>query len=368
MAETRRRSRRQFTHESRGRTRPFGATWRPYRSRRDDRPTGPIALLVCLLAAAACSRGAPSPSADRPPSEASPGAPIAPQANASTLDALEAPPDIGGPPIDADPAPPADAAEAEAEVAEAPPDAAVAFLPCAEPPAGMACIPGGPFVRGADDGEADERPRDEAVVSTFFIDLYEATNEEFEACVAAGACRRPMPYREFRQPRQPIVAVDWFNARSYCQWVGKRLPTEAEWEKAARGTQGRIYPWGDEPPTCEAAQYKGCRPETTLPVGSFPAGSYGLFDMAGNSYEWVADWYTKCYSGCDDACGADCEGLDPRGPCGGADDCPGRHFRILKGGSWYWPAERLRASDRRPMKPDSGVHRLGFRCAAEAPP
>jgi hypothetical protein len=175
-----------------------------------------------------------------------------------------------------------------------------------------------------------------------------------------------MPYREFNRPRQPVVAVDWFNARSYCAWVGKRLPTEAEWEKAARGAGGRTYPWGDAPPTCEAAQYQECRPETTRPVGSFPAGAWGLFDLAGNGYEWVADWYTGCYEGCDDACGAACAGLDPRGPCDGADECAGRRFRVLKGGSWYWPAERLRGSDRRPMKPDSGVHRLSFRCAAGA--
>ncbi|MBN1771742.1 MAG: formylglycine-generating enzyme family protein [Deltaproteobacteria bacterium] len=230
----------------------------------------------------------------------------------------------------------------------------------------MACVPGGPFWRGADDGEPDERPRHRATVSTFYIDLHEVTNEEFQRCVTAGACRRPMPYREFTRPRQPIVATDWFNARDYCAWLGKRLPTEAEWEKAARGTDGAVYPWGDERPSCERAQYDGCKPATTLPVGGFAAGFWGLFDMAGNSWEWVADWHSDCYAGCDDACGADCEGLDPRGPCGGADVCPGRRFRVLKGGSWYWPAERLRASERRAMHPDSGVHRLGFRCAIGA--
>ena len=271
--------------------------------------------------------------------------------------------DDDGEPAAADTARAADGGPAEVEAGAV---AAPEFRPCGTPPDGMACVPGGPFWRGADDGEPDERPRHRATVSTFYIDVYEVTAGEFQRCVAAGACRRPMPYREFKAARQPVVATDWFNARDYCAWVGKRLPTEAEWEKAARGPDGALYPWGDEAPTCARAQYDGCRPATTVPVGSFAAGAYGLFDMAGNSWEWVADWHSGCYSGGADACGADCAGLDPRGPCGGAEVCPGRRFRVLKGGSWYWPAERLRASERRPMQPDSGVHRLGFRCALDA--
>ncbi len=246
--------------------------------------------------------------------------------------------------------------------------------PCGKDrPSGMSCIQGGPFLRGANDGNRDERPPMRVTVSPFFMDVYEVDNEHYNRCVKLGKCDPPVKfYARFSKPRQPVVAVSWFHADTYCRFVGKRLPTEAEWEKAARGPDGDMYPWGNEPPTCERAVFKqdeseqtGCGTDITANVGSRPVGRYGLYDMAGNSWEWVEDWYSECYAGCKRECGAACTGPDPRGPCGGGDlHCPGFHQKTLKGGSWYWPAGRTRGSERRGVSPaNRGPHRLGFRCA-----
>lgn len=231
------------------------------------------------------------------------------------------------------------------------------------------CIPGGPAVIGSDTERPNERPRHQVEISTFYLDRFEVTNEQYARCEKAGACpRRIAPDPSFLAPTQPAVPLTWHAASAYCGWAGKRLPTEAEWEKAARGgPEGRTYPWGEEPPDCTRAQYDPCPPLTTRPVGSFAAGAYGLHDMAGNGYEWVADWESGCYEGCTDACGAACLGRDPQGPCGGAPACPGRVRRTIKGGSWFWPPAQMRGSWRRPQKPASGVHRLSVRCASSTP-
>ncbi len=243
------------------------------------------------------------------------------------------------------------------------------FAACEKPPVGMACIPGGAAIVGADDAHDLEKPRHSIEVSTFYLDRTEVTNADYAHCVAAGGCREvPPAYATFQTPKQPAVPMQWENARSYCQWIGKRLPTEAEWEKAARGgEEARTYPWGNDAPSCEKASYKGCLPDVTRDVGSFPAGAYGLFDLAGNGYEWVSDWASACYDGCEKPCGAACLGLDPMGPCDGAPSCEGHYRRVLKGGSWYWPADEIRASWRRPEMPESHLHRLSFRCAARWP-
>lgn len=255
-------------------------------------------------------------------------------------------------------------------------EAAPAAVACQTAPAGMACVPGGSFRRGSDDGPEDTRPAQDVWVQTFYMDTYEVTFADYQDCVRAHKCPRSRPhYRDFSRPRQPMVGVSWFDAVAYCEAMGKHLPTEAEWEKAARGTDGRLYPWGNEPATCELAVIKdetgrscgvkkrGGRPNKgrTWEVGQKPPGIYGLYDMAGNSWEWVYDWYSKSYGKCGEACA----GPDPRGPCDGAERCPGHRFRVVRGGSWYWDASYATTIYRRRHWPaNEPYHHFGFRCAA----
>ncbi len=263
--------------------------------------------------------------------------------------------------------------------------------PCEEAPTGMVCIPGGLSYVGANPADKtapkNEQPMREVFVSTFYIDKYEITNEDYNECVKAGACkkwyniRHPL-YKDSLGAKQPAVPLSWDKANDYCKWRGKRLPTETEWEKVARGgKRNTIYPWGNEAPDCTRASYEKCnlisdkkigkdekdiRP--TNPVGSFPPGHYGVYDMAGNGYEWVNDWATDCRLGCDkNSCGSDCLGINPQGPCSGRYPCGKRNRKILKGGSWWWPASHLRASHRRLEKLQSGGNRLSARCAADSP-
>lgn len=254
---------------------------------------------------------------------------------------------------------------------------AAEVAPCVEVE-GMACIPGGAFLRGTNDGDASARPQASVWLQTFLMDTHEVTVANYRACIETKKCAKAGPsYDDFDDPKQPITGVSWFHAKAYCEAQGKRLPTEAQWEKAARGVDGRTYPWGNEPATCALAIYRDAsgrscgvkqkskkhadvgRPE---PVGSRAPNAYGLYDMAGNSWEWVADWHSPTYA----TCGRACLGDDPLGPCAGKSPCPGHTRRVVRGGSWYWPTERMTTFHRRQHDPANTpvFHHFGFRCAA----
>lgn len=268
---------------------------------------------------------------------------------------------------------------------------------CSKEIAGMRCIPAGTFVRGSDNHLEDEKPAQKVYISTFYMDTYEVTNADFNECLEAGKCRDCLKDKtcdyigarygfRYKKPKQPVTGVSWFTAREYCRFRGKRLPTEAEWEKAARGPDGNLYPWGNEIADCSRAiiqigendktAIKGCFPKHLEPkwhmhtaeVGSRAPGVYGLYDMAGNAHEWVNDWYEKSYT----KCGAACSGNDPKGPCGGDDKCPGYRMRSVRGGSWWWTADYARGSKRRANVPGNmpmaDYHHFGFRCAQDATP
>ena len=249
------------------------------------------------------------------------------------------------------------------------------------PPSGpeaMSCIAGGPFTRGSDHHEDHAKPASEIWVQSFFMDQYEVTYAEYKSCQKARACNKAGPqYVDFDRPAQPVNGISWFDADKYCTAQGTRLPTEAEWEKAAKGGQPGLYPWGDEEATCEHAIMKGVeegrgcgvlkggkKPETGYPwnVGSRAANGYGLYDMAGNAYEWVADWFSPSY----EACGEACAGTDPKGPCEGAETCHGYRRKVVRGGSWYWDAARATTVYRRAHVPrNQPFHHFGFRCAVD---
>ena len=180
----------------------------------------------------------------------------------------------------------------------------------------MILVPAGDFIMGRDDGESDEAPARTVYLDAYHIDRHEVTVAAYGACVEAGACAEPYSgagaYRlEFEayytnwnragRDQHPVNGVSWHHADRYCRWMKKRLPTEAEWEKAARGTDGRAYPWGDEESSCDRIVMDdggdGCGHEMAWPVGSKPAGDspYGVADMAGNLWEWVGDWYGHGY-------------------------------------------------------------------------
>ena len=217
----------------------------------------------------------------------------------------------------------------------------------------MVTIPAGDFLMGSD--HEDERPAHTVSVDAFEIDKFEVTNEQFQAFVEAtgyqtdaekaGESQTWHTYAEDK-PRHPVVKVTWNDAVAYCEWAGKRLPTETEWEKAARGTDGYTYPWGNEWDPTKANTKEGGHRGTTV-VGSFPEGAspYGAMDMIGNVREWVSDWY-KAYPGSDY-------------------DSPyfGEKYRVIRGGGWFEETELATTTNRFASSVEARNDDIGFRCA-----
>jgi formylglycine-generating enzyme required for sulfatase activity len=256
----------------------------------------------------------------------------------------------------------------------------------------LVCVPAGAFSMGSEDGDDDEKPLHEVTLDAFWIDSSEVTNAMFAAFVEAtgyqteaeiaglgntwtGDKWAQVEGTDWQHPQgpdssiidlanHPVVQVSWNDAKAYCEWTERRLPTEAEWEKAARGTDNRTYPWGNEQPDGSRLNFADINLDVdwadrnaddgylfTAPVGSYADGAspYGALDMAGNVLEWATDWYGEKYY-------QDSPGQNPQGPASG-------ESRMLRGGSWYAFDYLLRAAYRGNANPSYTDDGIGFRCA-----
>jgi len=243
----------------------------------------------------------------------------------------------------------------------------------------MLYVPAGEFLMGSAEADhtaaADEKPAHTVYLEAFWIDQTEVTNARYVRFLNAlggyqGVCGgrdcletkvEDADSHVLRQAGRftvengfedhPLIEVSWYGAQAYCEWAGARLPTEAEWEKAARGVDGRLYPWGNAAPDCGKAQYGDCAGKT-IPAGSRPAGAspYGALDMAGNVWEWVADGYDPAYYA----------GSPAQNPQGAGSS---KH-KAFRGGSWGYLLKFIRTTDRARNSPTYAGLNLGFRCAA----
>jgi len=223
----------------------------------------------------------------------------------------------------------------------------------------MVSIPAGPFIRGTNAGGFDERPQRTVTLGAFTIDRHEITNYQYQQFVDGTGHRKAGPPSRYaknmgrmRGANQPVVYVSWEDADAYCRWKGKRLPTEAEWEKAMRGTDGRLWPWGNTE-RANGANWARVQDgyDVTASVGSFLSdrSSYGVMDGAGNVMEWVQDWYSESYYN-------DSSDQNPPGPDYGV-------YRVLRGGGYTTSGGDIRITSRSKMVPDFRDETIGFRCA-----
>lgn len=226
----------------------------------------------------------------------------------------------------------------------------------------MVLIPAGTFMMGSDDADAliDTKPAHEVYLNEFWIDKYEVTNARFARCVESGYCYEPRDlssaahddyYANEDFANYPVIHVDWNQANAYCSWAGKRLPTEAEWEKAARGDASFTYPWGNDLPENLPMQVGLFGTGDTAPVDAFPEGvsPYGAYNMGGNVWEWTADQYDPFYY-------SKSPSDDPRSVTGGND-------YVIRGYSWAYPFSRYEITARNSSYILNHTYDLGFRCA-----
>ncbi len=253
---------------------------------------------------------------------------------------------------------------------------------CEKELADMALIPASEFLMGSTHGDADEKPVHTVYLDAFYIDTYEVTVGEYKRFVEATGHRALPEWVVQCSPtdRHPVVGVSWHDAMAYAQWAGKRLPTEAEWEKAARsGLKEQKYPWGNTLDASKANYGKGkktksqTQAEKTTPVGTYPANRYGLYDMAGNVLEWCLDAYQKQFY-------ANSPRRNPvAGTINGTSGAEGIHQiiensaqkkerRVTRGGSWSFSPEGVRVANRFREKPSLLSSDIGFRCVKDIEP
>jgi len=298
-----------------------------------------VSLIVLLILATSCGGGtpAPGPAGEETPSGAAVATPTPIQI---------VPTPTPKPPPPTPTAIPTPTPAPTTAGAEAPTEPPVAEM--------MVEIPAGEFTMGNDAGDDDEKPAHTVPLEAFEIDLFEVTNADFakfveETGYQTGAEQAgEAGWRAYAEGKDnhPVVKVTWNDANAYCEWAGKRLPTEAEWEKATRGTDGRTYPWGNEwDPAKANTKESGFR--GTVAVGSFAEGvsPYGVFDMAGNVWEWTADWY-QAYPGSTYQ-----------------SEYFGEKFKVTRGGGWFQEEKLVTTFNRSATDPSAANDDLGFRCA-----
>jgi formylglycine-generating enzyme required for sulfatase activity len=231
-------------------------------------------------------------------------------------------------------------------------------------PENMVLVSRGEFTMGSKEHK-DEHPHN-VVLDAYYIDKFEVSNKDYKAFMKATGHAAPAYWDDPRlsKPEQPVVGVNWYDASGFCEWKGKRLPTEAEWERAAKGPDGHgHYPWGHK--LDETKANYGQKVGMTTAVDSYPSGvsGYGAYNMSGNVFEWVSDWYDPTYFNSSPA-------LNPQGPATGLNFANQGPVKVLKGGSWLAPASSLHSSHRFWNQPENNSYGvgLGFRCAQPASP
>jgi len=340
-----------------------------------------VAMVATLLlvACGAIPTPTPLPEPTLPP-QAAPTSTLVVAASTAT----HVPPSATPPPPTAAPVPPT----ATLAAATAVPPTPVPPTAMPVPSVDMVRVPAGEFLMGSADSDtqakSDEKPQHRVHLEEFWIDKTEVTNAAFTRFVqatgykttgerpnhpggivlvisTAGFSWTPVKGADWQhpsgpsssidaRPNHPVVQVNWDDAVAYCAWAGKRLPTEPEWEKAARGADGRIYPWGDAWDASQANTLENPKNDVVA-VGSYASGAsiYGALDMAGNAWEWVADWHSASYY-------ASAPARNPQGPSSGA-------YRVLRGGGWDTLGDYARTSKRSPYLPAIVTNYVGFRCA-----